>query len=77
MPRASAYTLAAVRLAQLGAAPRADLHVHTTASDGDYTPSQVVALARQARLLAVAVTDHDTLAGVAPAQEAAGGAVEV
>ena len=43
---------------------RADLHVHTTASDGAYTPSQVVALARQAGLAAVAVTDHDTLAGV-------------
>jgi predicted metal-dependent phosphoesterase TrpH len=66
------------RLAQ----PRwADLHVHTTASDGAYTSSQVVALARQAGLCAVAVTDHDTLAGVASAvacaQDGPGPAVEV
>ncbi len=41
----------------------ADLHAHTTASDGDFTPSGLVALAKQARLTALAVTDHDTLAG--------------
>lgn len=77
MPRTSAYTVAASRLAQLAAPARADLHTHTVASDGDYTPSQLVALARQARLAAVAVTDHDTLAGVAEAQHAAAGAIEV
>jgi predicted metal-dependent phosphoesterase TrpH len=47
------------------------LHVHTTASDGEYTPSQVVALARQAGLCAVAISDHDTLAGVGEAVAAA------
>lgn len=73
MPRTSAYTLAASRLAQLAAPARADLHVHTTASDGEYTPSQVVAHARRAKLCAVAVTDHDTLAGVEEAREAAAG----
>jgi predicted metal-dependent phosphoesterase TrpH len=73
MPRTSAYTLAASRLAQLAAPQRADLHVHTTASDGEFTPSQVVARARLARLCAVAVTDHDTLAGVEEAREAAVG----
>ena len=77
MPRTSAYTTAASRLAQLAAPARADLHVHTTASDGDYTPSQIVALARRARLAAVAVTDHDTLAGLAEARAAAGGGTEV
>lgn len=77
MPRTSAYTLAPGRLAQLAAAGRADLHVHTTASDGEYTPSQVVALARQARLCAVAVTDHDTLAAVEEARAAAGEHVEL
>ncbi|MFO0937057.1 MAG: PHP domain-containing protein [Gemmataceae bacterium] len=45
----------------------ADLHAHTTASDGDSTPSQLVVLARNAKLRAVAVTDHDTVAGVAEA----------
>src|SRR5688500_13853891 len=76
MPRTSAYTLAARRLAQLAAPARADLHVHTVASDGEYTPSQVVAQARLAKLCAVAVTDHDTLAGVEEARAAADGHVE-
>ncbi len=57
---------------------RADLHVHTTHSDGHYTPAQVVDLARRCGLSAVAVTDHDTLDGVAPARAAAAGSgVEV
>jgi predicted metal-dependent phosphoesterase TrpH len=54
-----------------------DLHVHTVASDGEYTPSQIVAYARQAGLSALAVTDHDTLASVAEAHDAAGGDLEV
>jgi len=65
------------RLAQLARPRRVDLHVHTTASDGEFTPSQVVALARQANLAAVAITDHDTLAGVAEAHRAAGDGLEV
>lgn len=72
MPRTSAYTLAATRLAQIAAPARADLHAHTTASDGEFTPSQVVAQARLANLCAVAITDHDTLAGVEEARAAAG-----
>jgi predicted metal-dependent phosphoesterase TrpH len=76
MPRRSAYTLAPSRLAQLAAPARADLHVHTTASDGEYSPSQVVALARQAGLRAVAVTDHDTLAAITEALAAAGESLE-
>lgn len=77
MPRTSAYTLAAARLAQLAIPARADLHAHTTASDGEYTPSQLVANARLAKLCAVAITDHDTLAGVAEARTAAGAHIEV
>ena len=50
----------------------ADLHLHTTASDGDCTPSQVVALARANRLEAIAITDHDTCAGLAEAIASAG-----
>lgn len=38
---------------------RPDLHVHTSYSDGSYTPVQVVALAAQAGLPAVAICDHD------------------
>lgn len=45
----------------------ADLHTHTTASDGLLPPAEVVRLAKQAGLAAVAVTDHDTVAGVAEA----------
>lgn len=50
-----------------------DLHLHTTASDGQYTPAQLVALTREAKLRVIAVTDHDTTDGVRPAQEAAQG----
>ena len=45
-----------------------DLHLHTTASDGDYSPRDVVIHASQAGLRTIAITDHDTVAGVAEAQ---------
>jgi predicted metal-dependent phosphoesterase TrpH len=48
------------------------LHVHTIHSDGTYTPAQVVDLARRCGLSAVAITDHDTTAGVGFARQAAG-----
>jgi predicted metal-dependent phosphoesterase TrpH len=48
-----------------------DLHAHTTASDGSLTPTELVALAAQIGLSAVAVTDHDTVDGLAEALEAA------
>jgi predicted metal-dependent phosphoesterase TrpH len=41
-----------------------DLHVHTTASDGQYTPSQIVQKAAEKNLKAIAITDHDTVAGL-------------
>lgn len=44
-----------------------DLHTHTTASDGSYAPAELVRYAQEKGLLAVAVTDHDTVAGVAEA----------
>lgn len=40
-----------------------DLHIHTTASDGSLTPSQVVRYAREKGLKAIAITDHDTIHG--------------
>ena len=40
-----------------------DLHIHTTASDGTFTPSEIVAHAIRLKLKAIAITDHDTLAG--------------
>lgn len=48
-----------------------DLHMHTVHSDGLYTPDQVVELARRSGLAGIAITDHDTLSGVAEAEEAA------
>jgi predicted metal-dependent phosphoesterase TrpH len=41
-----------------------DLHTHTSASDGTCAPAELVALAKRAGLCAVAITDHDTVAGV-------------
>ena len=49
-------------------APRVDLHLHTTASDGRYTPEELVDLSIAAGLTVIAVTDHDTTEGVAEAQ---------
>lgn len=40
-----------------------DLHAHTTESDGAVSPQDLVAAARRAGLLAIAITDHDTIAG--------------
>ena len=44
-----------------------DLHVHSTASDGSFSPSEVVNLADKAGMTAIALTDHDTVSGVAEA----------
>ena len=41
-----------------------DLHIHTNASDGSYSPSEILAFAREGRLGAIAFTDHDTIDGV-------------
>lgn len=47
-----------------------DLHTHSTASDGTLPPESVVAAAHAAGVVALALTDHDTLAGVPSALEA-------
>ena len=41
-----------------------DLHVHTTASDGQYTPGQIIEKAAEKNITAIAITDHDTVAGL-------------
>ncbi|MEK7326980.1 MAG: PHP domain-containing protein, partial [Chloroflexota bacterium] len=46
---------------------RADLHVHSTASDGRLTPTEVVRLAASRGIRLLALTDHDTTAGCAEA----------
>lgn len=45
-----------------------DLHTHTTASDGQYAPAELVKLAKARGLSVLAITDHDTIAGVNKAQ---------
>ena len=49
---------------------RCDLHTHTTASDGQYTPGELVKKAKGHGLSILAVTDHDTIAGGSEAMAA-------
>ena len=49
---------------------RGDFHLHSTASDGTLPPAEVVALAASQGVEVMALTDHDTTAGVAEAQAA-------
>ncbi len=55
----------------MGAEKQADLHTHTSRSDGLLEPAELVALANDAGLAAVAITDHDNTAGVHDAVSAA------
>jgi predicted metal-dependent phosphoesterase TrpH len=48
----------------------ADLHVHTTHSDGLFTPEQVIQKAQEKGLAAVGIVDHDTISGIPEALEA-------
>ena len=50
---------------------KVDLHIHTTASDGKFTPAEIVRKAREAGLSYVGICDHDSIEGIASAQEAA------
>lgn len=47
--------------------PLVDLHTHSTASDGSLSPTEVVRLAKARGLTAIALTDHDTIEGLAEA----------
>jgi predicted metal-dependent phosphoesterase TrpH len=48
-----------------------DLHTHSSASDGDLSPADLVAAAANQGLSAIALTDHDTIKGLKSAEEAA------
>lgn len=50
-----------------------DLHVHSTESDGTFTPSELVAEAVKVGISAFALTDHDTIDGISQAKKAAAG----
>ena len=73
MPSRDPFTRLCQKLSRPPAGVGADLHVHTTHSDGEAGPAEVVALACRAGLTALAVTDHDTLSGYAEAAAAAEG----
>ena len=49
-----------------------DLHLHSTESDGTLTPAELVRNCGAAGLSAIALTDHDTTAGLAEASTALG-----
>lgn len=48
-----------------------DLHIHTTASDGTWTPQELIEQAKLNQLGAIAITDHDSVGNVAEAQHLA------
>ena len=50
---------------------RPDLHLHTTASDGVYTPTQLARLLQRSDITLFSITDHDTLSGLKEAASAA------
>ncbi|WP_372637108.1 PHP domain-containing protein [Fodinibius sp.] len=56
---------------------KADLHIHTRASDGHMSPADVVQQAIKHKLEIIAITDHDTLKGYRKAQEAAAKTEEI
>ena len=49
---------------------RADLHIHSTYSDGTLPPAEIIRLAKEAGLAAVSITDHDNVAGCVEAEQA-------
>jgi hypothetical protein len=51
--------------------PLADLHIHSTYTDGSYTPPEIVELAKKASLSAIAITDHDNINAYHEAKEPA------
>jgi 3',5'-nucleoside bisphosphate phosphatase len=78
MPSGQPFTALCRAATQPATTGRADLHVHSTYSDGAYTPAEIVSLAERSGLTAVALTDHDTLDGIMYARAAAvGTSVEV
>jgi len=50
---------------------RIDLHIHSTASDGEYAPAEIVEMACSLGLEVIAITDHDTVGGIDEAMGAA------
>jgi len=51
--------------------PKVDLHIHSTASDGRLSPQEIVYRAVELGITIIAIADHDTVDGIAPALAAA------
>lgn len=70
-----AWLLSRVKLAVMNEQthPRIDLHTHTTASDGQDTPAELVNFAVQKGISVLGVTDHDTMDALAEVQHLASG----
>jgi predicted metal-dependent phosphoesterase TrpH len=49
--------------------PEYDLHIHTTASDGVLTPEEIIDMAVEISLKGIAISDHDTVAGLGRARQ--------
>jgi predicted metal-dependent phosphoesterase TrpH len=77
MPAGQPFTQLCRALARFRPGSRVDLHMHTTCSDGLYTPEQIVDLARRSGMPAIAITDHDTIAALEPARRHAGTRLQV
>ena len=48
---------------------KVDLHIHSTASDGRLSPTEVIHKSAESGLTVIALADHDTVDGIAPALE--------
>lgn len=77
MPAGQPFTQLCRALARHRPSARVDLHMHTTCSDGLYSPQQIVDLARRCGMPAIAITDHDTFAAIEPARAHAGTRLQV
>ncbi len=64
MPRGSPFTRLCQSISEVKPNIGADLHIHSTFSDGDLTPAEIIHQASKVGLGACALTDHDTVAGV-------------
>jgi len=49
----------------------ADLHIHSSFSDGEWSPKEIILTASKLGLSAIAITDHDTIAGITEAEKIA------
>ncbi|MCX7995877.1 MAG: PHP domain-containing protein [candidate division WOR-3 bacterium] len=55
----------------------ADLHIHTTHSDGVHTPGEIIEIALKSRIFIIAITDHDSVSGIDEAIEYAQNRIEI